>query len=75
MLGYVIKTQFEVQHCLVSMCDLRLLKNRQCVTFEKGLCNCVTCRTLRNVLALKYCGEAMSELDPLFRGPTVKERN
>eukprot|EP00957_Ditylum_brightwellii_P017428 1312436-Ditylum_brightwellii.AAC.1 len=56
------------------MCDLRLLKNRQRFAFKKGLRYRITCRTLRNILSLKYCSKATSKLDPFFWGPAVKER-
>eukprot|EP00957_Ditylum_brightwellii_P086782 6604136-Ditylum_brightwellii.AAC.1 len=63
-----------MRHCLVSTCNLRLLKDHQRVALEKSLRNCITWRALCNILALKYCGQTASELHPLFRGPTVKER-
>eukprot|EP00957_Ditylum_brightwellii_P181746 13845588-Ditylum_brightwellii.AAC.1 len=63
-----------MQHCLVSVCNLCLLKNCQHVTFKKGLCNRKTWGTFSNILALKYCGEATLELDPLLRSFPVKER-
>eukprot|EP00957_Ditylum_brightwellii_P055069 4174020-Ditylum_brightwellii.AAC.1 len=62
-----------MRHCLVSTCNLRLLEDRQRVALEKSLRNCITWWALHNVLALKYCGQAASELDPLFRGPAIKE--
>eukprot|EP00957_Ditylum_brightwellii_P168180 12802988-Ditylum_brightwellii.AAC.1 len=63
-----------MRHCLVSMCNLRLLEDRQCVTFKKGLHNRTTWRTLRDVLALKYRSQTASELDPLLQGPAINER-
>eukprot|EP00957_Ditylum_brightwellii_P022664 1709088-Ditylum_brightwellii.AAC.1 len=63
-----------MRHCLVSTCNLCLLEDHQRVTLEKGLHNCVTCRALGNVLALKYCLETTSELDPLLRSSLIKER-
>eukprot|EP00957_Ditylum_brightwellii_P121761 9285513-Ditylum_brightwellii.AAC.1 len=62
-----------MRHCLVSTCNLCLLKDRQRATLEKSLCNRITWRALHNILALKYCSQTTSELDPLFGGPAVKE--
>eukprot|EP00957_Ditylum_brightwellii_P089107 6785461-Ditylum_brightwellii.AAC.1 len=63
-----------MRHCLVSTCNLRLLEDCQHVALKKGLCNRVTCKALGNVLALKYCLETTSELDPLLRRSLIKER-
>eukprot|EP00957_Ditylum_brightwellii_P171451 13051873-Ditylum_brightwellii.AAC.2 len=63
-----------MRHCLVSMCNLHLLEDRQRVALAKSLCNCITWTALGNVLALKYCLEATSELDPLFRSSLIKEK-
>eukprot|EP00957_Ditylum_brightwellii_P105393 8034706-Ditylum_brightwellii.AAC.1 len=62
-----------MRHCLVSMCNLHLLKDCQRVALEKSLCNRITWRALRNVLVLKYHGQTVSELDPLLGGPAIKE--
>eukprot|EP00957_Ditylum_brightwellii_P187571 14283616-Ditylum_brightwellii.AAC.1 len=63
-----------MRHCLVSTCNFCLLKDRQFIALEKSLGNCITCRALGNVLALKYCLETTSELDQLLRSSLVKER-
>eukprot|EP00957_Ditylum_brightwellii_P003443 261103-Ditylum_brightwellii.AAC.1 len=62
-----------MRHCLVSTCNICLIEDRQCITLEKSLRNRITWRAFHNVLALKYCSQTTSELDPLFRGPAVKE--
>eukprot|EP00957_Ditylum_brightwellii_P176013 13403189-Ditylum_brightwellii.AAC.1 len=63
-----------MRHCLVSTCNLCLLKDRQSVALEKGHGNCVAYGALGNILALKYCLKTTSELDPLFRSSLFKER-
>eukprot|EP00957_Ditylum_brightwellii_P054304 4114210-Ditylum_brightwellii.AAC.1 len=63
-----------MRHCVVSMCNLCLLEDHLRVALEKGLCNCITCRALGNVLDLKYCLETTSELDPLLSSSLIKER-
>eukprot|EP00957_Ditylum_brightwellii_P075413 5731582-Ditylum_brightwellii.AAC.1 len=62
-----------MRHCLVSTCDLRLLKDCQRVALEKSLYNRITWTALRNVLALKYRSQTASGLDPLLGGPAIKE--